>query len=190
MTSTIVNVGLKPLGRRRRPDRVAHDVLEARHVPMPESTSFPSGHSASAFAFAAGVAHVAPGAGRVARIAAAIVAYSRIHTGVHYPGDVLAGSLTGVVLGKAHGGGTASGVWETEAMSLIDISVPIRARMPIWDRNPGVHTEFVQSIAAGDHANVTRIDFGAHTGHARRRAAALPRRWRGRRDDRPRRPDR
>ena len=49
-------------------------------------------------------------------------------------------------------------------MSLIDISVPIRARMPIWDRNPGVHTELVQSIAAGDHANVTRIDFGAHTG--------------------------
>lgn len=49
-------------------------------------------------------------------------------------------------------------------MSLLDISVPIRARMPIWDRNPGVHTEFVQSIAGGDHANVTRIDFGAHTG--------------------------
>ena len=101
VTSTIVNIVLKPLGRRRRPDRVAHDVLEARHVPMPESTSFPSGHSASAFAFAAGVAHVAPRAGRVARIAAAIVAYSRVHTGVHYPGDVLAGSLTGVVLGKA-----------------------------------------------------------------------------------------
>ena len=101
VTSTIVNVVLKPLGRRRRPDRVAHDVLEARHVPMPESTSFPSGHSASAFAFATGVAHVLPGASHAAHAAAAVVAYSRIHTGVHYPGDVLAGSLTGVVLGKA-----------------------------------------------------------------------------------------
>ena len=61
-----MNLVLKPLGRRRRPDRVAHDVLEARHVPMPESTSFPSGHSASAFAFATGVAHVLPAAGHVA----------------------------------------------------------------------------------------------------------------------------
>ena len=49
-------------------------------------------------------------------------------------------------------------------MSLIDISVPIRSRMPIWDRNPGVHTELAQSIAGGDHANVTRLDLGAHTG--------------------------
>lgn len=49
-------------------------------------------------------------------------------------------------------------------MRLIDISVPIRSRMPIWDRNPGVHTELAQSIARGDHANVTRLDLGAHTG--------------------------
>ena len=101
VTSTIVNLGLKPLGRRARPDRTAHAVPAGRHVAMPASTSFPSGHAASAFAFATGVAHVAPRAGRVARAAAALVAYSRVHTGVHYPGDVVAGSLTGVVLGKA-----------------------------------------------------------------------------------------
>ena len=101
VTSAIVNLAFKPLGRRTRPDRVAHEVHAARHVPMPASTSFPSGHSASAFAFATGVAHVLPAAGGAARAAAALVAYSRIHTGVHYPGDVLAGSLAGVVLGKA-----------------------------------------------------------------------------------------
>lgn len=100
VTSAIVNLGMKPLGRRRRPDRVSHDVLAARHVPMPMSTSFPSGHAASAFAFATGVAHVLPPAGPPARLVAALVAYSRVHTGVHYPGDVLAGSLTGAVLGK------------------------------------------------------------------------------------------
>ena len=49
-------------------------------------------------------------------------------------------------------------------MSLIDISVSVRSHMPIWDRNPGVHTELAQSIARGDHANVTRLDLGAHTG--------------------------
>ncbi len=49
-------------------------------------------------------------------------------------------------------------------MALIDISVPIRTDMPIWDGNPGVHTELAQSIARGDRSNVTRIDFGAHTG--------------------------
>src|SRR4051794_21001370 len=54
LTSALVNLVLKPLGARRRPDRVAHNVPEARHVTMPRSTSFPSGHAASAFAFAAG----------------------------------------------------------------------------------------------------------------------------------------
>ena len=45
VTSTVVNLGVKPLGRRRRPDRLAGDVPLARHVPMPASRSFPSGHS-------------------------------------------------------------------------------------------------------------------------------------------------
>ncbi len=98
--STVVNGVLKPLSRRRRPDRVAIGVIEARHVSMPSSTSFPSGHSASAFAFAAGVGHVMPAAGALLALPAAAVAYSRVHTGVHYPGDVIAGSLSGVVFAK------------------------------------------------------------------------------------------
>ena len=32
---------------------------------------------------------------------AALVAYSRVHTGVHYPGDVVAGSLLGIALAEA-----------------------------------------------------------------------------------------
>jgi membrane-associated phospholipid phosphatase len=32
--------------------RVETDLSRARHVPMPDSSSFPSGHAASAFAFA------------------------------------------------------------------------------------------------------------------------------------------
>ena len=56
MTSAVVNLVLKPLGARRRPDRELHDVPVTRQVAMPRSTSFPSGHAASAFAFATGVA--------------------------------------------------------------------------------------------------------------------------------------
>ena len=102
MTSGVVNLGVKPLGRRRRPDRAAEQVPLARHVPMPTSTSFPSGHSAAAFAFATGVGHVLPPAAVPLRALAALVAYSRVHTGVHYPGDVVAGALIGYGARPAH----------------------------------------------------------------------------------------
>jgi undecaprenyl-diphosphatase len=95
VTSALVNLGLKPLGRRRRPDRAAAAVPMARHVAMPRTTSFPSGHSASAFAFASGVAVTLPVVGVPLRAAAALVAYSRLHTGVHYPADVVVGALVG-----------------------------------------------------------------------------------------------
>jgi membrane-associated phospholipid phosphatase len=100
VAATVVNLGLKPLGHRRRPDRAVEQVPVARHVQMPSSTSFPSGHSAVAFAFATGVGHVLPPAAIPLRALAALIAYSRIHTGVHYPGDVVAGALTGTALAQ------------------------------------------------------------------------------------------
>src|SRR5436190_15527968 len=51
-TAALVNLGLKPLGRRRRPDRAANGAPSDRQIPMPASSSLPSGHSAAAFAFA------------------------------------------------------------------------------------------------------------------------------------------
>jgi undecaprenyl-diphosphatase len=68
---------------------------------MPRSSSFPSGHSASAFAFATGVGRTLPQAAVPLRALAAVVAYSRVHTGVHYPGDVVIGSLIGSSLAQA-----------------------------------------------------------------------------------------
>lgn len=65
---------------------------------MPRTRSFPSGHAASGFAFASGVASAAPFPGIALTGLAALVAYSRVHTGVHYPGDVIAGSVIGVAL--------------------------------------------------------------------------------------------
>ena len=98
VTSGVVNLTLKPLRRRRRPDRITHQVPLARQVDMPHSTSFPSGHAASAFAFASGVSHALPAAGVPLQAAAGLVAYSRVHTGVHYPIDVVAGALVGGAL--------------------------------------------------------------------------------------------
>jgi membrane-associated phospholipid phosphatase len=101
VTSTVLNLGVKPVVRRRRPDRLGRDVPLERHVPMPTSSAFPSGHSAAAFAFATGVGHVLPAAAFPLRALGALVAYSRVHSGVHYPGDVLAGSLLGGALAQA-----------------------------------------------------------------------------------------
>lgn len=100
VTATVVNVVVKPLARRRRPDRPAHGVPAARHVPIPASRSFPSGHSAVAFAFAGGAGDVLPVVSLPLHLLAALVAYSRVHTGVHYPLDAIAGSVLGAVLGQ------------------------------------------------------------------------------------------
>jgi membrane-associated phospholipid phosphatase len=96
LTSAAVNLALKPLGNRHRPDRSVHDVPVERRVTMPRSTSWPSGHAASAFAFTTGVGSAWPAAGIPLSALAVLVAYSRVHTGVHYPVDVVAGATAGV----------------------------------------------------------------------------------------------
>jgi membrane-associated phospholipid phosphatase len=98
LTSALVNAVLKPLWGRRRPERVKHRVPFARRVRMPKTRSFPSGHAASGFAFATGVASAAPVPGGLLTALAALVAYSRVHTGVHYPSDVVAGAVIGAGL--------------------------------------------------------------------------------------------
>jgi membrane-associated phospholipid phosphatase len=94
-TSATVNLGVKPLARRRRPHPADPGLAEGRQVQMPESASFPSGHAASAFAFAYAVGRHMPELAVPLRILAGGVAYSRVHVGVHYPGDVVIGSILG-----------------------------------------------------------------------------------------------
>lgn len=96
LASGFANIVAKPLTVRRRPDREQLKVLAARHVPMPRSSSFPSGHAASAFAFATGAGRIQPALSAPLRALATLVGYSRVHTGVHYPADVLAGAFIGV----------------------------------------------------------------------------------------------
>ncbi|MFE0645372.1 phosphatase PAP2 family protein [Streptomyces sp. NPDC058877] len=96
VASASANLLGKRLVRRSRPDREAARVVVGRHVPMPASASFPSGHTASAVAFATAVGSVLPAATVPLAALAWAVGYSRVHTGVHYPGDVAAGALLGV----------------------------------------------------------------------------------------------
>jgi membrane-associated phospholipid phosphatase len=100
VNSLIVNVPLKRASRRTRPDREAAQVPMERQVAMPSSPSFPSGHSASGFAFAAAVGGTLPVVAAPLRLVASAVAYSRVHTGVHYPGDVIIGALIGTTIGE------------------------------------------------------------------------------------------
>ena len=92
IASALANGPAKLLVRRSRPGADAEPAL----INMPRSSSFPSGHAASAFAFATAVGTEMPWLAPVLGPLAAAVAYSRVHTGVHYPGDVAAGAAIGV----------------------------------------------------------------------------------------------
>ena len=101
VASAAVNLLAKSLWARQRPDRARAGVPVRRTVPMPASPSFPSGHAAAGFAFAAAVGRERPWLGLALRVLAGAVAYSRVHTGVHYPGDVIAGAVLGEGTGLA-----------------------------------------------------------------------------------------
>lgn len=90
---------LKEITDRARPP-VAESSLQPL-IGIPESTSFPSGHAATAFAAATAVAIVYPRLRAPLLAVAALVALSRVYLGVHYWSDVLVGSLFGVAIGWA-----------------------------------------------------------------------------------------
>lgn len=92
-----------------RPRPFAGQLVDARVIqyPRPTTPSFPSGHSATAVVGAVSLARVWPQARWALAILGALIAYSRIYVGVHYPTDVIAGLLVGaacvwLVLGGRH----------------------------------------------------------------------------------------
>lgn len=102
---------LKPVARHARPANVP-DLMQQVHllVPTPSSYSFPSSAATFSFAVAAVIAYFYGGWKRwAALLAAALIAYSRVYVGVHFPSDVIGGAVIGLLVGI---GGTAlEGRW-------------------------------------------------------------------------------
>lgn len=94
-TSASVNGPIKLLIGRRRP------APRRRLLRTPRTSSFPSGHAASGFAFAVAATRELPEAGPLLLPLAGAVAYSRVYLGVHYPSDVVAGAAFGAAVGMA-----------------------------------------------------------------------------------------
>lgn len=94
VASTSANAVFKPLLPRRRPAASELPAYQKLADP-PTSSSFPSGHAASAAAFATAVAMESPRLGLAVVPLAATVAYSRVHVGVHWASDVVAGAALG-----------------------------------------------------------------------------------------------
>lgn len=91
----LVSNGLcKQMADRTRPPKewFPHDEVEDR----PQSSSFPSGHTAAAVALTAAVAPTWPLGGALCAVPAAMVAVERVQSGAHYPSDVVTGALIGL----------------------------------------------------------------------------------------------
>ena len=97
VASVTANIVAKELSQRARPHHgVVPVVRRLRRAPV--TTSFPSGHSASAAAFATAAGLEMPVLAVPLGVVAAGVVVSRVATGAHYPSDVVAGSAVGVTV--------------------------------------------------------------------------------------------
>ncbi len=94
-----VEYPIKTYFRRRRP---FIDIVQAIAVGRkPGTYSFPSGHSAAAFAGAWLLCRYYPRLAGLWYAIAALVGFSRVYVGAHYPGDVLSGAVAGTVIAEA-----------------------------------------------------------------------------------------
>lgn len=93
--SVLVNVMIKPIFDRQRPDLVAGEP----HLRRPKTSSFPSGHASSGSMAAVLLTNAVPALRPVWFIGAAVVGASRVHARMHHGSDVTAGFVVGTALG-------------------------------------------------------------------------------------------
>jgi membrane-associated phospholipid phosphatase len=99
--SGIINTGIKWITGRNRPINLIEDGVFGfdffRIMYLYETTSFPSGHTVTAFALATAFSFLYPRLHVPAFIIAAVIGLSRIVLTAHYLSDVIAGAVVGVI---------------------------------------------------------------------------------------------
>ena len=99
LTMSFVNTLLKYAVQRDRPPTIILDPKPLMEIPT--TSSFPSGHTSTSFACAYVISRLAPRLTVYVFVLAALIGFSRIYVGVHFPLDVLAGAVLGVLVAKA-----------------------------------------------------------------------------------------
>ena len=94
-----ISGGLKPLLRRDRPSASETDPLPL--VDVPATYSFPSGHATVSFACATILTLALPRLAAPFYALAALIAFSRVYVGVHYPSDIVVGAVLGTLIAIA-----------------------------------------------------------------------------------------
>ncbi len=119
LADQIASSVVKPLVGRIRPCNALPPGQTRLLVDGSKAFSFPSAHAANSFAMATVLSWRLPKVAPIAFVFAALVAYSRIYVGVHYPFDVIAGALLGLVIGRllTTFGGTLDRKWRQRAMA-------------------------------------------------------------------------
>ena len=96
ITALINNFVIKTIVDRARPF-ISNEAIKTI-VSKPSGTSFPSGHASSSFAAAVVLLKYFRKNGLYGLAAAILIAFSRIYFCVHYPSDVIAGAVEGILL--------------------------------------------------------------------------------------------
>lgn len=93
----VCNFLLKNIVARDRPCWINEQIPML--IKIPGDYSFPSGHTMSSFVSSSVLFHCSRKAGAAAFLLSFMIAFSRLYLYVHFPTDVLAGALIGIVLG-------------------------------------------------------------------------------------------